>query len=172
MLHENNIYRERGGQHLKELKIKALTDNSFKDYGRIVKRANIKADANEPTHNWWGKVAKLKSEDDISVGLLEVKKRNFTVNKLEEHDKTTEMLIALEGNSFLVVGRLNHNRGLEKINAFYLKEGQVVILDVSTLHWIPYPLGNSSLYAVVFRTETPEDDLSFINLNEELKIVL
>ena len=130
-------------------------------------------DAEVDTHNWWNNVANLPAEDSISVGILQVKHRDFTVTKLEQHTRTAEMLVSLKGNSILVVGKKSlDNREIERMEAFYLTSNQIIILNVDILHFVPFPLEDEAIYAVVFRSKTPEDDLEFIEFKEDINLVL
>jgi len=153
---------------MKKLKVKELNKENFANYGTIIEKPNIVADADEPTHKWWGGVASLPAEGDINVGLMEAKKRSYNLGKLEKHKKSAEMLIALEGNSIIVIG----TNKKEDLNAFYIKQGSVLVLNKEILHWVPFPNGENAYFAVIFRDETPNDDLEFIELEEKIKLVL
>lgn len=156
---------------MKELSMKELTDQAFKKYGVVIRRNHERLDADEAAHKWWGNLAKLPAEGEVSVSLMEVKQRDFIVEKLERHKKTAEMLIAIDGDASLVVGTQNGEDGkLDCIEAFYIKAGDIVVLNKETLHWIPFPFGRNALFAVVFRARTPEDDLYFTELEELVRI--
>jgi len=157
----------------KNIKVKPLNEDNFKLYGQLIKKPERSPDAEVDTHNWWNNVANLPAEDSISVGILQVKHRDFTVTKLEQHTRTAEMLVSLKGNSILVVGKKSlDNREIERMEAFYLTSNQIIILNVGILHFVPFPLEDEAIYAVVFRFKTPEDDLEFIEFKEDINLVL
>ncbi len=156
-----------------ELRVKELNNECFQFYGKVVTIPEDTADGIEKEFNWWGNVADLPANGQINTGLLQVKHRDFLVEKVEYHRETAEMLIPLKGNSILVVGRkADDSEKIECIDAFYFNKSKVVIMDKETLHWIPFPLGKDAVYAVIFRAETPNDDLSFMEFKQPLEITL
>jgi len=167
---------KKGGKEVlfcKSIKVKPLNNDNFKLYGQLVKKPERNPDAEVDTHNWWNNVANILAEDSISVGILQAKCRDFTVTKLEQHTRTAEMLVPLKGSSILVVGKKSlDKREIESMEAFYLGSNQVVILNVGILHFVPFPLEDEVIYAVVFRSKTPDDDLEFIEFEEDIKLVL
>jgi len=157
----------------KSIKVKLLNKDNFKLYGQLIKKPERSSDTEVDTHNWWDNVANLPAEDSISVGILQVKRRDFTVTKLEQHIRTAEMLVSLKGNSILVVGKKSpDNREIESIEAFYLGSNQVVILNVGILHFMPFPLEDEAIYAVLFRSKTSDEDLEFIELKDDINLIL
>ncbi len=157
---------------MNERKVKPLNNENFKPYGKLIEKPSSNPEADEDTHKWWGKVGVISAEGIISTGIMEVKHRDFTVPKLEEHVKTAEMLIPLKGNSVLVVGKKSSHGTLKRIVAFYFNNDQVIIMEQGILHWVPFPLGEKAVFAVIFRSKTPEDDLSFEKLEENIRLKL
>jgi len=157
----------------KNIKVKPLISEDFRPYGQLVRIPQTNPESPDDLYSWWGKEVLLPAEGPISTGILKVKHRDFVITKLERHIKTAEMLIPLKGISILVVGKSSLNdEELEKVDAFYLNSDQIIVIDVGILHWLPFPLEKEAVYAVVFRSETPQDDLRFINIKEKIKLII
>lgn len=157
-----------------KLKVKVLTAEAFQPYGQVIVVPETKPEAQDEVLSWWGKVASLSADGPVGVGILKVSRREFVVPKLERHVKTAEMLVPMKGDSILVVGKgtIKPDGEPEQMDAFYLKGEQIVIMDVGTWHWLPFPLDNEAFLVVVFRSSTPEDDLEFHELMEVVKLEL
>lgn len=147
---------------MKKIKVKPLNKESFKMYGQVIELPSTTPDTSDGVLQWWGKVAAIPADGPVGVGIMQVKRRDFIVTKMEYHEKTAEMIIPLKGSSILAVGySAGDNREPEEADAFFLPVGQAVVLNKGVFHWLPFPLQDAAIFAVIFRVETPVDDLRF-----------
>ncbi|WP_338818225.1 ureidoglycolate lyase [Neomoorella thermoacetica] len=150
---------------MKKIKVKPLNRDGFKMYGQIIELPSTTSDTDDGTLRWWGKVAGLPADGPVGVGIMQVQRRNFLVTKMEYHVKTAEMIIPLQGSSILTVGYSAGNKSEpEEAGAFFFPPGQAVVLNKGVLHWLPFPLQETAVFAVVFRAGTPADDMHFCEL--------
>jgi len=110
----------------------------------------------------------------LCAGRLECAGRNMRVVKLERHLKTPEILSAVDGDSVICVAPPQEpvNGSLAGMKAILVKKGESIVLATGAWHWIPFPVGKeSSLFLVVFRSGTGDDDLGFCELSEAVDLV-
>ncbi|MGE5606930.1 MAG: ureidoglycolate lyase, partial [Bacteroidota bacterium] len=114
----------------------------------------------------------FKGIDRISINILEAKKRDFQIDKLEYHVNTPEAIIPLAGDEVILVvapaGKLDES----KIKAFRIKSGNGVFLNSGVRHFIPYPFKKNINCLVIFKDVTGEDDLTFDQLAESYQILI
>lgn len=117
-----------------------LTEESIRGYGHL-----LHTSAKEPTFDneqftFTGDVFKFAAEGKVTVGILTSHKREFKLECLEKHSATVEILVQLENDAILYLARPSEKEEPEDIKAFYLKQGEAVVLDKGTWHWVPYPV--------------------------------
>jgi ureidoglycolate hydrolase len=151
------------------IKVKILTEENFEPYGQLVKKPLNNPLVAEEKYKWWN--YSIIAEETVSTGILQVNYREFYIDKVEKHIKTSELLVPLAGDSFIVVGNMIADE-VDKIEAFYLSKDQVVIFKPGILHWMPFPLTEEALFLVSFRAQTPQDDMIIIELKKRVKLVL
>lgn len=112
----------------------------------------------------------------LCAGRLECVPRRMNLKRLERHLKTPEILSAVKGDSILCVAPAQEPRDgkLADLRALLVREGQSLILDTGTWHWIPFPVGGAEAgpgrFLVIFRAGTGDDDLDFCDLTESVDI--
>lgn len=163
---------------MKEIKAIELTPENFKDYGVIISKTKSKPWTENEEITYWGKVLELKISEVVSTGILVNNKREPLVNKMERHVSTPEMLVALEGDSIICMARPSCycrccSSGIEGIKAFYLRQGDAIVMHAGTWHWASYPVDcEASKILVVFASGTEDKDMEIQELDEEVKLNL
>lgn len=155
----------------------SLTAENFAPYGKILAPlSGREPEADEADFSF----TTAALPDDLTEGAmfanLLCKPRDFVVKKLERHRETPEMLAALEGESILCVAPPSADPavcGADEIAAIRIKRGQAVLLGPGTWHWIPFPLfRQTSLFLLMFRYKTGDNDLEILDLRKEYPIGL
>jgi hypothetical protein len=109
----------------------------------------------------------------LCAGQLACSPREPKVFRMERHLKTPELLSVSRGDCVIVVAPPQEPLGgrIVELRSIILREGQTIVLDTGSWHWIPFPLGkDSSQVLVVFRNQTGSDDLHFCDLAEPAEI--
>lgn len=151
------------------IRVQTLTDEAFKPYGKVIAVPTRLPDTSDEVLQWWGNEAALPADGPVGLGMMKVRRRDFIVPKFERHLKTAELLVPLEGPSFVAVaGSGPDGSGPANPAAFMLDQGQAVVLNAGTWHWLPYPLQAEAAFMVVFRRDTSQDDLEFCDLEQRL----
>lgn len=143
----------------KNLPVVVPTAANFREFGTVITDEGRQPDGGTEDFTWWERLGLFRETGDVSINLLEAKKREFKVDKLEYHSETPEAIIPLGGSVILVVapaGELDESR----IKAFLL-EGKGVILNKGVRHFIPYPLKGDVQCLIVFKDATGANDLTF-----------
>jgi ureidoglycolate hydrolase len=160
---------------MKELKPIELTSESFKDYGTVLSQMQSAPIADNVEFKYWEKISHLSMGMVASTGVLIGKKRDTILKCLERHITTPEVLVALEGDSIICVGKPTETGGhiIDDIKAFNIKQGDAFAMHAGTWHWIPYPTKDEQCkLLVIFSVDTEKNDLEVKNLIEEIKVCI
>lgn len=159
---------------MQEIKAVALTPENFKDYGQVLSISKGTPMADTEEFVYWGKVAELAMTGKVSTGFLVCRKREGVVNSLERHVRTPEILVALEGDSMICMARPESVSGtdqIERIQAFYVRQGEALVMHAGTWHWIPIPVDREeSKFLVIFASGTEAEDLEVRDLSDTIKV--
>ena len=159
------------------MKIKSveLCKDEFAAYGRIMSRH----EASEFNQLGAGdEYTFTDTTEDFEIGprgcsgMLWCRNRKMTVNKMEHHKHTVEILVAINNDYILCVAPGNTAAPeLDKIKAFRIKQGTVILMEKSCWHWIPFPLNDEDAQImVIFKDKTGVEDLVFADLPEAVEI--
>lgn len=121
---------------------------------------------------YWSKVSLPKMGKTLSTGVLFGHERQAVVRSLERHKKTSEALVALEGDSIVCFGKpCSSHKRIRGIKAFYVRQGQAICMHTGTWHWAPFPINvKKCKFLVLFATDTETSDLEIRDLPEEVGI--
>jgi len=161
---------------MQEIKAIELTKESFKDYGYIMTNAEGEPLLKNIEFTYWGGISNFKIDSNISTGILYVHDRPLALTKLERHINSPEVLIALEGDSLICLGKPKIkdfcSNIIDDIKAFYIKKGDAVVLHSGTWHWAPFPYKyETSKYLVLLANGTEGNDVEVRDLHEEIRIL-
>jgi len=154
------------------LRVEELTKDSFKNYGKLLSEPKVTADAESEVFRFSADIDTFEIAGKTTVGVLEGKKREFTLSCLERHTETPEILFAIKGDSVLCVGDPRSNGdNVDGIRAFFMKQGDTVIMNKGTWHWVPFPVNvDVSLTQVIFKAETGANDMEMVVFPNAIEI--
>ena len=157
---------------MKELKPLPLTAENFKDYGSVLSITKGEPMADKVEFKYWGKVSHLKMGQVVSSGVLFGYMRELIVKSMERHLNTPEVLIAIEGDSIICIGKPSSRcNEIEDIQAFYIKQGDAFAMHNGTWHCVPYPINSHMCkFLVMFASETEANDLEVRDLPEAVRV--
>ena len=154
----------------KRLEVSLLTQENFKQFGTVITNKDKVPDTKDNNFNWWGRLGVFSGVDNISINILEAKKRDLKITKLEYHKKTQEAIIPLCNERVIVVvapaGKLDES----KMKAFCLSSKEGIILNIGVRHFIPYPIKRNVDCLIIFRDNTGANDLIYEQLSESYEI--
>ena len=161
---------------MEEIKTVALTLENFKDYGQVLSISKGEPMADNVEFMYWGKVTELAMTEMVSTGILVCRKREGLIKSLERHTRTPEVLVALEGDSLICMAKPESVVGadrIEGIQAFYVRQGEALVMHAGTWHWVPIPVDREeSKLLVVFASGTEAEDLEIRDLPATIKVKL
>lgn len=155
---------------MRKIKVQMLTREGFAPYGKVLALDDIEpAGGNPATHMWYPQVSIV--DRATSLNWMEIFPREFTAQKFEAHDHTSENLIPMTGGMIVTcmpAGALD----VDKLAAFYIPQGKGVSFDPGVWHFVPYPIGEPVKVAVIFANGTSSNDIYFDELPEEVGLEL
>lgn len=154
-----------------------LVDVDFEEYGLILGKPEKEPTVELEILRYWDSIGVLEGlRGDYSIGFLEVYRRPMIVDVLERHVKTWEALIPLEGVSIIPLAPPSKDGpDPDKVKAFILDGTAGILMYEGTWHYAPYPISPKATFLVLFRRNTPKEDLELKELrgyNLKFKITL
>lgn len=160
---------------MKEIVPIELNTESFKNYGCVINKMELKPNVYNEEFKYWSKTSQFSINGVTSTGMLCPSKREMLVKCFERHINTVEVLVALEGDSIICVGKQSatDDENIEGIQAFYIKQGDAFLINKGIWHWIPYPINSTgSKFIVMFSLGTEDNDLMIKHLTNEINITM
>ena len=160
------------------VKVKELTSESFSKFGKVVDIPKTNPLVESKTVRFWPTVATFNVKGEGEVGIAIIKKGTTTIDQMERHVETPEILSPIQGDFILPVAvskDLNDESELPDatgIDAFYVKETQGIIMNVGVWHWAPIPTGESTSFFVIFKKETTKKDCEIKRIKEGNKVIV
>jgi ureidoglycolate hydrolase len=150
----------------------ALASKEFADFGQYLSHSNTPAAADNPEYSYWGRVAGMTFGEKASSGILLCHKRELVVKSFERHERTPEVLVALDGGDSLLCLAKPASRPTD-VRWFEVHQGDAFALHSGTWHWIPFPTeARESRFLVIFAWGTEEGDLHYSDLPLPLRFAL
>lgn len=160
---------------MKEITIKILTRENFEPFGTIIEPPGTKPTISDSALDYWGALTALDVEKP-QVSFLVVKKRDFSLDKIERHVKLTEAFIPLEGTSVFPltppkdVEDPKAQVPLDELVAFLLDGSKGIVMKKGTWHWAPFPVTEKATFAVMLGIDTVKEDLDIRDVKPPIKI--
>jgi len=147
-----------------------LTEDSIKGYGYLLHESTKEPTFNNEQFKFTGDVYKFAAEGEMTVGILVSRKREMKLECLERHMQTVEILVELENDAVIFLAKPSEQDDkIEDIKAFCLKQGQAVVLNKGTWHWVPYPFGKAECKTlVIFKEGTATNDCEIKDIKENI----
>lgn len=157
---------------MRTIKASKLTPAGFRPYGYVISTAKGKPFLDNDEVTCWSKVSLLEVGKTASTTLLFCHRRLPVVKKFERHMRSPEVLVGLDGDSVICVGKPSTGRGaIQGIRAFYLRQGDAIAMHAGTWHWPPFPVkAKQCKLLVLFSSRTEASDLKFRELPQEVRI--
>jgi ureidoglycolate hydrolase len=158
---------------MRTIKASKLTPAGFRPYGHVISTATGNPSSVNNELTCWSKVSLLQVGKTASTTLLFCHRRRPVVKKLERHVHSPEVLVPLDGDSVICVGKPSSGRdAIRGIRAFYLRQGEAIAMHAGTWHYLPFPVkAKQCKLLVLFSSRTEESDLKFRDLPEEVRII-
>jgi ureidoglycolate hydrolase len=154
---------------MKKLKAYGLSDDTFTGYGLIISEPKKEPNTDNNAFKHWGNVAEVPiASGSIETGLLLCTKKNLSVDNVERHVNTPEILVVLEGDAIVVVALKGDE--INDLRAFHIKCGEAIIMHAGTWHSVPVPVKNECKLLVLFKKGTGQSDLDVRKLFSEVEI--
>jgi ureidoglycolate lyase len=163
-----------------DIKVQFLNQEVFSIFGDVIGSRDNKPDLENANFNYWPDVSDITVTNDIArISLLDIKTtRPFICNSFEKHTNCSEALIPLEGQSIEVFGLSEKSSGndynidLSSIRAFILDGTKGINIKKGVWHWLPFPISQRTLFAVIFEKNTHINDIQVLDLTEKYNIEL
>jgi len=161
---------------MKEMPIKILTKENFAPFGTIIETPSTKPAISDRSLDFWEALAELDVEKP-QVSFLVVKKRDFSLDKIERHVKLTEVFIPLEGVSVFPLAPPKDVEDpkaevpLDESVAFILDGSKGIVMKKGTWHWAPFPITEKATFAVILGMNTVKEDLDIRDVKPPIKIL-
>jgi ureidoglycolate hydrolase len=149
------------------MKIKSVhvTPDNFKRFGKVVSFPQGEPTSMAADYKFWSDIAHYKINGNTEIGICTVYKQpKNEISGMERHMLTPEILIPIDGPFILPV--LLEGRKEEMTEAFRVDVGEAVITNASVWHGACLPIDkNESSYFVIFRRNTPAEDVEKKNIS-------
>jgi len=132
---------------MKTIKAIPVTNENFRPYGYIADIANPSGDygmGEAPCIFHRDMVlAPNASSASVSFGSLKVNKRPFIVQDVEFHSFASEVMMPLDDDMIMYAGPASNDViELDKLEAFLIPKGTLVVFRAGAWHGAPYPVNN------------------------------
>lgn len=163
---------------MKTVKAKHISQEVMKGLGKaICITAETKPDAQTDIQSYYGQLAIMKCEDAIQIGICVAKNREYTVDEMEQHVQTSELLFAVKGDFVTAVTSSAEVNGklcpdIDKVIAVRVDQGEGIFFDEGIWHWTPYAITPTCDVLVAFKKDTPKNDFISCKLKEIVRMEL
>lgn len=165
---------------MKTIKAVSVTNENFRPYGYI---ANI----SDPSSDYGiGKspvvfhrdmvIAPNANASPIAFGSLKVDKRPFIIKDLEYHTNAYEVMMPFDDDMIMYAGPASNDFiEVDKLEAFLIPKGTLVVFRSGAWHGAPYPIHNEQgtvLISLPERTYLTDTEKYFLDNEDFVQITL
>lgn len=162
---------------MKRIEVEKLTHEAFSPFGNFANLINPSADkiGEEPVE-FFPDMVQLHVAPGNMLGYSTTRclPRPFVVDILEYHTNCWEAVMPLDNPIILQVAPAASNGGkipLDKLRAFYVPVGTVVLIKAGVWHWGPFPVENKVSNVLINLPErTYANDCVVYNIEESDRI--
>ena len=159
---------------MSKLLIRELTLANFAKYGFFTNVLNVTGVSFESRYySFFRDVSLMKVGTDMTAfSVCIIKKRPFVIDILEQHSKTHEAFISLDGDALLQVAPASQNGipPMEDIEVFFVPKGILITLKCGVWHHAPFAYGcASSNILVVLPERTYANDCTTYEIEERCR---
>ncbi|MCF7808304.1 MAG: ureidoglycolate lyase [Candidatus Marinimicrobia bacterium] len=140
------------------VKVVRATREAFQAYGKFVTLDESTVTSEGDNYVFWSDIASYEIKGETEVGICQVFRDDpLTVDTLERHERTPEVLIPIDG-SFILPLKLDGDGN--SVQAFEVAVGEAVVINEGVWHGACVPLsGKACSYFVIFKRGTPDSDV-------------
>jgi ureidoglycolate hydrolase len=158
---------------MKKIKASDIDIKSICDFGQLVKMPSTHTEPTAGGTAYFGKLAVLECPAAIQIGLYSSGIQQKIVQKLEQHVQTQEFLFAVSGNFVVPAALSKKENGHEKpdlnsLKAFHVRQGEGILFNEGIWHCSPLPAEEPCTVLVVFKNDTPTNDVSYYDVEEDV----
>ncbi len=136
-----------------------ITEETFDGYGTILHSSAKDAAIDMDGFRFVADVFKFCSDIPFTVGILTGKKREIKRESAEKHANTVEILVQLENDAIVYLGKPTVGDEPGELEEFLLRQGEAVALAQGAWHWVPYPVEEDACKTlVIFKENTGAND--------------
>lgn len=145
-----------------------ISHDNFKKFGTLLHDNYLQPIEPAKEFNFMLTAQEIALAPLCCTGILTCAPRALQVVQMERHVDSSEILVALDGDFYLVVAPADDGlHSNEHIQTFILKRGQAIALKPRTWHWIPFPTEKTECRVLIlFKDGTGDNDLHFRKLTE------
>ena len=141
-----------------------LEDKRFAPFGRVLRLpepSSREATISRDAVTLYGDLARIGAVgSDVEFGLAVLDPRAPTMESMERHVETAELLFAVRGDFVLPLAPPSADApSPEEVRCFVVLEGQGCVLERATWHWAPFPTKGRCEVLVAFKAGTPVNDM-------------
>lgn len=126
-----------------------LNDEAFSEYGKVIsipEPGSRKPLLESSFFKHYGPLAFLDCNGPTEFGITTFTERELSINQLEQHVGTPELLYAIDGDMIIPTAPIITVDGEvfpdeSRIKAFLVRQGQGVVFNEGQWHWAPFPYG-------------------------------
>lgn len=161
-----------------KLKVQNVTKENFAHIGQVIQIPDVEHTPAQHSGDGFvhhAELAFIHTEDPLEFGITTFSKRPLKTIELEQHAKTEELLLAMDGPFVMPVAPKMVVDGkeapdLSQLMAIYVKQGEGVIFNKGNFHWAPFTLGERTSVLVGFEPKTWANDIIIFRLEEAIEI--
>jgi len=143
------------------MRVLELTESNLKGLGNIIKMDEKFCLANLDHFKYY-LIDSMKSDGEITIGLLETFKKVEGIKELERHHLTEEVILSIKGKALLhLAGPAKSSPSLNDILTFKIEPGTGVKLYKDVWHAIPAIESDEPFLCLILKAKTSEEDNYF-----------
>ncbi|MCL5987049.1 MAG: ureidoglycolate lyase [Actinobacteria bacterium] len=143
------------------MKTLELNANNFKEFGNIIEVDDKFCLASMDNFKYY-LIDSMKSDCEVTIGLLEAFKKVEGIKQLERHHLTEEVILPIKGKALLhLAGPDKSSLAMDDILTFEIEPGTGVKLYKDVWHAIPVIESEELFLCLILKTKTSEEDLYF-----------
>lgn len=164
-------------------KVNELKQIDFLEYGAVLDWEEAKLSSTSKNHDYWDGVCEFHPDGTTVCSFLRIKKHSSeTIDEMECHRNTEEILVALSGDiavNVALAGDTKDTPDEATIRSFHIKQGRGILLKPGIWHALPCAVlpNDRSMTLVIFKKNTSycedksiETDIHFAKLENPFKM--
>jgi ureidoglycolate lyase len=157
----------------KLIQVEELTEESFKEYGKVVKIPNIPPPKVGEGWDCWNYISMMDVDTPIGMGLVTTKERELYVDEMERHVSREELLLPMGKEIIQPVAKCldiddpNEKPDPSTVRCFRIKPGEAIIIAKGVWHSPAYPVSEDTTY--MFAIEKKPDKFGDEMINPWVK---